>query len=538
VILRYCRLTAAAAMAVAAAGAPAVARAQAPDTSSDAVAHDTFRLTPDAPTLSYPIVVDRTAALSVSLTASSSALRHVALVSPGGRVLPVESRAADAGARYQTIVRDPVPGRWSIEISADEPLDQAVDVHMVCTFDNTVRLALSGTGGMHSSGSPIRLALALFDGPMRNPALSIGARLVRQDIPAAAPVPVHFSDDGKGADELAGDGIFEAFVEPDAIGTFRLEVDADGTASTGAFRRSASGLLHIVARTAEITTFTTSGVDEDGDGRIDELVVSPVAMIREDDDYLVTVRLRGSNGREIERSARAALSSGANAVDVGFDAADLVGEVGVDGPYHVEEIAFLRESGEGVIPADVRCDLGETDAFAISSLRPSSVRLIGQGTAAGVDTEGDGRFGRLDVTIDLLTDVAGFYSFSASLTDALGHELGFAAGSERLEAGSASITLQIPGAPIGERGIDGPYCLSNLVLFGAGQSLIVGQALRISGLTASQFEGIAARGASRRDQPVPESEACTPANRRTFSPMVEALLGGSLRGMGDGQPRP
>ena len=551
---RYGRLAVAAAVALGAMIASPVARAQRsdPDGAAAAVARYAFQLTPAMPAVSRPIVVDRTPALSVSLTAASPLL-HVALIAPGGnryfvgdrvqgvftsRVVPVESQSPGRDSMYLATVVEPAPGLWSIEVANPETPEANIDVTVVCTFDNAVRLALSGADSTYASGTPIRLALALSDGTARNRGLSIQARLRLQDDPAVNPTPVIFTDDGHGADESAGDGIYEAFVEPGQIGTFRIDLDAEGVASTGAFRRSAAGLLHVVARTAEITTFTSRGVDLDQDGILDELVVSPVAMILEDDDYLVTVRLRGSNGQEMERSVQTLLTAGIGSVDVVFDAADIVGEIGVDGPYHIAEMAFLHSTGGDVVPADVRDDPGDTDAYAIATLRQPPVRLTGEGTAIGVDTEGGGLFGRLDVTVELLADVAGAYSFSASLTDASGHELGFAAGSDVLQKGSSAITLQIPAEPIGASGIDGPYCLSNLVLFGAGQSLVVGQALRTGRFQASQFEGSADGRTSSSGRTQLHAGVCEPSNRRAFSPVVEALFVSPLRAIGNGQQKP
>jgi hypothetical protein len=535
---RHGRFVAAVIVTVASTMAASAAAAQGIAAAAPAEARYVFRLTPETRTLSRHIIVDRTTVLSVVLTARPAPPLHVVLIAPDGRRIPVGSPATVRGSGYAAAVKDPPPGRWTIQITPVDTLETAIDAVVVCTFDNSVRLALSGAGDTYSSGRPIRLALALFDGAKRNDALAIHARLIPEGDESVDAIEVSFTDDGEGADEAERDGVYEAFVELEKSGTFRLEIDAAGTASTGAFRRSAAGLLRVVPRTAEITGFTSYGVDRDQDGRLDELVVSPVAMILDGDDYLVTVRLRGSNGRAIERSAQTAFGVGISSADVVFDAEDLVGEIGVDGPYHVEEIAFVHEAEGGETPGDVRRGAGDTDAFAIASLRQPLVRLTGDGSATGVDTAGDGLFSRLDVTVGVVADVAGAYSFSASLTDASGRELGFAAGSDILEAGRSSITLAIPGVAIGESGIDGPYCVSNLVLFGAGQSIVAGQALRTGCFSASQFEGSAGAGVAARTRLAFETGGCSPANRSTFSPAVEALFAPPRRAIGNGQPRP
>ncbi len=452
-----------------------------------------FTLTPAVPSISRPIVVDRTPDFSISVTAALQSLR-VALVAPDGTRHVVGDRALGRleiglGAEYSATVAKPVPGIWALEVSAPEPLDTSIDVFVRSTFNNGVHLELAGGGSTYLSGTNARLALSLVDGVRRSRSVSIQATMSLPSDPTFRPVTVTFTDDGTGADALAGDGVYETFVNPRQTGTFQLQVAVDGVASTGAFRRSTASVIDVAPRRADITTFTGGGIDIDQDGLFDQIVVSPVAMILEDGEYLVTVRLRGSNGREIQRSVQTALTAGMSSADVLFDAADILSDVGVDGPYHVAQITFLHSTSEDYVPADIRDDIGDTDAYALVGLQPTLLRLAGGGTAAGVDVDGNGLFDRLDLTVDVIVDAAGPYSFSASLTDAAGNDVGFCAGTQVLESGTSTIALTIPGEQLVKHGADGPYRLSNLVLFGAGQSLIARHALTTAPFRVSQFEG-------------------------------------------------
>jgi uncharacterized repeat protein (TIGR01451 family) len=51
------------------------------------------------------------------------------------------------------------------------------------------------------------------------------------------------------------------------------------------------------------------------------------------------------------------------------------------------------------------------------------------------------------------------------------------------------MTFTFDGEPIGQNGVDGPYFVRGLILFGAGDSLVVSDAFTTSALRASQFEG-------------------------------------------------
>ena len=104
-------------------------------------------------------------------------------------------------------------------------------------------------------------------------------------------------------------------------------------------------------------------------------------------------------------------------------------------------------------------------------------------------TRGNGLFNLLDVGVEVEIINPGFYQWSARLADRTGKEIGFAAGNDFFNSGLNTMTFTFNGAPIGQNGIDGPYFVRGLILFGAGDSLVVSDAFTTSALRASQFEG-------------------------------------------------
>jgi uncharacterized repeat protein (TIGR01451 family) len=84
---------------------------------------------------------------------------------------------------------------------------------------------------------------------------------------------------------------------------------------------------------------------------------------------------------------------------------------------------------------------------------------------------------------------SGFYRWSARLADRNGTEIGFAAGSGFFNSGLNTMNFTFDGGRIGRNGVDGPYFVRGLILFGAGDSLVASDAFTTSALRASQFEG-------------------------------------------------
>lgn len=480
---------------------PLFAQAPTEEMAATAMAHDAFKLTPAAPSVTRTIVVDATEAFTVSLTAASQSLQ-VKLTAPNGTVhfvgdadtaafesglFPIDS--TPPGASYLATVKNPQTGAWTLQVAQPGSVAAPMDVVSTTLFGNDTRAVLVGGGDTYPLDTPVRLALVVFDGTAKVRNLTVAARLFRPGS-GVAPVTLDFRDDGTGADTVANDGIYEVLASASTAGRWQAQVDMSGTASTGAFVRTAATQFITVPRKATIgPLFTDRGIDLDGDGLLDQIGVTPRATVLETGTYNVGVRLRASNGKEILKTVERAFSAGAVAPEVLFAAADISAELGVNGPYGVDEVRFLLLAGSDLVPADIRYDLGNTAAYQLGSFEHPRLSLTGNGSAVGVDFNANGRFDQLNITIEVQADFAGTYQYSARLADVNGVELGFRSSSRFLSAGLNQIPFSFPGFPIGQNGVDGPYVLSNLLLFGAGQALVEDTAFLAQPFTASQFEG-------------------------------------------------
>lgn len=482
---------------------PLVAQPATEEMAAAAIAQDAFRLTPAQLTATRTIVVDATDAFSVAVTAASQDLQ-VRLVAPDGTqylptdaptatfeggYFPIDAPATKPGATYLMTIQSPQPGNWSLVVTQPTPIATAMNVVALTMLNNETRAVLVGGGDTFPLGTPVRLALVVFDGTAKVKPLTVDARLYRPGN-ASTPVALDFRDDGTGADTAASDGIYETFASAPAAGTYQVQVNAQGTASSGAFRRTTATQFVAVAKKANIDAlFTDRGIDLDGDALLDQIGVTPRATVLEAGLYNVGVRLRASNGKELLKTVEKNFTPGAVAPEVVFETADIVAELGINGPYQVAEVRFLLLVGSDLVPADIRYNLGATAAYQLTSFQRDRLRLSGNGSATGVDFNANGLYDQLNVSIEVLADFGGTYSYSARLSDSNGKELGFRSGTRFFSAGATQLSFSFPGFPIGQNGVDGPYFLSNLLIFGAGESLVADTAFTTPAFTASQFEG-------------------------------------------------
>lgn len=480
---------------------PVVAGAQ----SANATADDAFQLTPSARSITRPLVVDRCSLLTLTVTAPSRTLT-VTLISPGGsrftigqsnsaagfqsEIVPLVN-GSTSGASYVATLTNPAAGNWSYSVSESAQLTAPLDVAASASFNSSTRFALIGGDDSFPPGVQVRMAAVVFDSTSKLTNVSISGAVRSGSNASFVPVQVTFRDDGTGGDEKAGDGIYEAFVTSTsfAADTYVVYVTATGTASTGAFVRTAAAQFRIVPRDGEITGFSDFGVDEDFDGYYDRIVITSRATVTSAGTYRVMARLRGSNGREIQHSGDLPFSGGTANVDFSFNATEIARDLGVSGPYTVAEIRYSHVTGTDVVPADVRYDLGKTAGYGLDELQHPTIRLTGNGRAFGVDQNNNGLFDFLQIDLDVDADFSGSYDASVSLLDRNNHEIGFASGTLQLDSGVNTIHITFNGARIGENGLDGPYTLANLIAFGEDQSLIATTAFVTPAFHASSFEG-------------------------------------------------
>jgi triacylglycerol lipase len=461
---------------------------------------DSFQLAPTNRTRTFNVTVDATPSVTFFTLAASRTL-SVTATAPGGatyasEVLPLQGNAT-TGAGYFATVANPIPGIWSLTVTEPAQLAAPLDVVSTVQLSNSVQSVLVGGGDNYPQGGKIRLALVVFDGTHRVTGLTIAALLLNPSSKAFTPVPIAFHDDGTGADTKAGDGIYEAFVTPPAAGTFSVRAEAIGTASTGAFRRSTAARLTVVPRDAQITDVDDHGEDDDFDGLYDRVVITPYATLTTAGTYEVFARLRGSNGREVQRSVESVFPAGNVHADLSFTAEGIIRDLGVDGPYSIAEVRYSRIVGEEPVPADIRFNFGATRSYSLADLQHRRISLTGSAAAKGINTDSDSDFEQLEVTLGVLVEYAGTYTWSVTLRDLNGREITFIAGQQSFAEGVNTLRLLFPGDAIWRHAVNGPYTVTNLAMYGAGQSIVANDVFTTPAFRVSDFGPAPRRRATR-----------------------------------------
>lgn len=448
------------------------------------------------------VVFDITANIGTLVTSISGPAGQVinpaTVASFGGNFLTFEgvqsgettvSALARPGFHYLYVFEAPAPGDYTVNFDGGPGLAEEVAVVSTLQTTSTLAAALFTTSNDFVVGSVVVLGFALFDG-----ALPVGGANVPVVISADTGESgnVTLLDDGSGADQAAGDGIYTGTYTPLAAGNFNATTIATGTApGIGVFKRMGASSFLVVPPTAVIAgTFSDVGVDTNSNGLFDVVRVSIDLNVMSAGDHVVQVTMRPSGGPALTATAIAPLNPGASSVAVDFTA-EQIRAAGLDGPYAVElvEVTFL-DPALGPVIVDTEIDLGLTLGYLLSQLERSSILITGQTQDTAIDDNGNGRFDRLvvNVEVDLLT--AGSYSWSYKLATQAQQEIEFQAATGNLSAGVQQLELTFTGATIGAFGANGPFLLTDLLLEGPGGVSLVETSLgQTAAYLASQFEG-------------------------------------------------
>ncbi|SEH65124.1 hypothetical protein SAMN05660691_00643 [Rheinheimera pacifica] len=233
------------------------------------------------------------------------------------------------------------------------------------------------------------------------------------------------------------------------------------------------------------------GIDSNGNGRFEQLQVDIPVLSRTIGDFNIRATLRDSSGNKLlvaEQSIR--FDNSNQLLRFLFDGAAIY-NLQMDGPYTLTLI--LVQTANNYI-SDVVIVPQTTQSFSYEEFentsQTSQLRLNGSNSDQGIDTNGNGLFDNLRVSIGIEVVLAGNYNWTASLVDVNGRVLSLGSGQGFLNQGNQSLILNYPGHAIGSNGIAGPYTVRDLLVFSNnGANLVSTVGATTQAYAANQFEG-------------------------------------------------
>jgi pimeloyl-ACP methyl ester carboxylesterase len=433
------------------------------------------------------------------------------LISPSGQQLDTTSSQfgkSDIPGGFMEVYRIEAPeaGDWTVTVTGTSAPD-GVPYAVNAWFDTSeISLPSGGIPGIVltsavpnpnvHAGEPLVVAGALRKDGV--PLLGAAAQaIVEMPDGTTHLLPLH--DDGLAGDTVANDGIYSGqLTETSQPGNYEIALQTFGTALSvpSSFSREAYSLVTVSRSSSSFAgSYRDHGLDTDGDGLFDQFLVDANLNVTDAGHYRIFGVLSDTEGNTHEASVVTDLPAGPATVTLSFDGEEIFTNR-VNGPYTLSTIRLVEEGDilaeeEGIelLPVASQTDAFRTAAYDYHQFQHAPILLTGGGSSMGIDTNDNGLYDLLKIDVGVEVDSAGYYSWSASLVDGNGRELGFVSNDGYLEAGPGQLELYYDGQAIGTGGVDGPYYVRDLLVYGAGHSLIVNDAFTTDAFLASQFEG-------------------------------------------------
>ena len=262
----------------------------------------------------------------------------------------------------------------------------------------------------------------------------------------------------------AGDGQYTAGFAAAAPGLHTAVVHAEAT--TPAFTREQLLVATAAPSTARFTgTISDRGLDTDGDGRFDQLLVDIGVEVDVAAGYRLHAVFTDSAGTTIEQvRAEQQLQPGAQTVELAFAGSSFYAS-GSDGPYLLDDLVLEDVvTGTGL----ARGPAYQSAAYAHTDFQRPPLVLTGTVSDHGAHFVHMERMPYEELVIDVELDlaVAAELTATANLYAEDGTFVTATSTFTSLEAGVGTVEFHIPAHSIFQAGRAGPYTLSTLSLWG------------------------------------------------------------------------
>jgi hypothetical protein len=350
-----------------------------------------------------------------------------------------------------------------------------------------IKVALAANSASYTVGTTVVLSSFVFNGSTPVTNATVNVLVMDEAHPELTPTLVTMSDSGT-YDAAQGDGIYTGTYTAGAGGKFIAALRVTGTSPGGAayVRNSATG-FRVLPPLASFTSFSDAGVDDNGNGLFDRVVVTANLQVQQAGNYRLELTLLASNGQQTQSSSTAALAAGAQQMTVEFTAKQIE-LLGVNGPYTIKNATLYHTSDPDEPIAAFTENGGQTTAYALTSLERPVLKFTGNNTVTGIDTNSNGKFDLLRIQVELNALTAGTYDWSGTLKDSAGKSIQSLDGTSSLSVGNNTLTFDFDGIKIAQNGVNGPYTLGSVLVFNTQNSIHEPELLKTQAFSVNDFE--------------------------------------------------
>jgi len=442
------------------------------------VGFDSALIPVDGATQVHTVLIDAADTALFDIVVYDDLLR-LELVSPSGRRIDAATPATDPAVAHAPLlnqgpffiggyhIQAPEPGTWTLEVlgtGAPAPdTGYALTTLIQLPPGTGVVLAAAVDQDQAVIGEPVTITATLTADGLPVTDATVRAQVFHPDDDTTTEVVL--VDDGTGGDAVAGDGIYSGmFAATTLTGDYDVVISAEGPAP--AFTREQQLDFAVVPSATSFSgSFSDRGVDADGDGRFDQLVIDVGVEVDVEAAYRVFGTLSDGVGTAIEQlRVEQQLAPGPQTVSLAFDGAALFA-LGHDGPFLLEDLVLedvATETGLAVGPTYTSA------AYAHTDFQRPPLLLTGTASDHGAHDVHMERlpFEELVVEVEVDTMVAADVRAAAKLYAEDGTFVAADNPLSSLDPGLVMVAFRFPADQIFRVGKPGPYSLQLFSIWG------------------------------------------------------------------------
>lgn len=425
------------------------------------------------------------------------------------------------GAGTHTVIELPQsasPGNYQVKANALAATKPALVIASYYS-SSSIRLGVTINEETYKVGETVVVSAFVFNGTSPITNASLNAEVRDSAIPSTSIRQLTFLDGGQ-YDEAPGDGIYTASFVADQAGRFSVGVRATGVSSSGNnYARVATTSFRVTPAAAGFTSFSAAGIDDNANGLTDRIEVTANLNVQTASRYLFIITLEGADGKSTTRSNEAALSAGSQQLKISFPALEFVNpstgqlRLGTTGPFAMKQAELRYISETDVFVADSRESVGNTGSYTFER---DGLFFTGQPTLFEEDANANGKLDslRLQMSVNVLN--AGNYQWTAVLIDPSGQEIQItlfpADAPGPLPAGINNINFRFDGRNIRRKGLNGPYTVKKITIYGEGKSATLSNVLTTRAFLSTDFEQPIVLNCANITASLPTGQSSGPVN--------------------------
>lgn len=289
-------------------------------------------------------------------------------------------------------------------------------------------------------------------------------------------------------------GIYTTSYIPALEGNYKVLITASGRNSNGTNFTRVSTTNFQASSAAQLTgAFNAMAYDTDGDGLYNNLTLTATVQVTQSGQYRLSGDLTmtdTSNTLVANSTAVYTLSTGVVSVTLPFDGSQIASAL-YDGAYQIGNLSLTKVLTDGELALSHTNVATTTQSYSRYTWQRPALLLVGTPVDYDEDTNHNGLYEYLDVSATVDIRDAGAYSVTAHLDSITGTITTAYTGTVGVVSGTNTLLLRFNGGDIAASGVDGPYAVTDLVLWRQGQYDSVPIRLLIRNLDyySAEFEG-------------------------------------------------